>query len=399
MRKSAMRNKQKTGMPRRLLLFAVASLLAPNTAFFASKPLMAQTRTWTWESETIDTGGSFPSLAVDKQGNLHVSYLREGKGVMYGFRPAGSSKWFTMVIDSRSMPSNETTGIALDPQENPHICFTPGPLKYSSFDGHEWKTELIGTNTSTLEYTCSVAISSTGEPHIVWYQTHSPDGTPFLHIRYAAKKDGVWLMRTVDFDFETGKWNSIRLDAAGLPHLSYSSLSGGELRYAALNDDKWDVETIDSRNFKDNGSFNRGMGNAIALDVDGNPEISYYNDALLKFTKRIAGLWKTEVVDHVSASSSWSRYRSSIVLDSHAMPHICYEDSGAVKHAVWDGAKWQLQTLTLGSIQSRTPSMGLSADDKVYIAYRDSLDSTLKIAIGTPTAVKGQTSVKASGDH
>ena len=394
-----MRNTRNTAMPGKLLLLMVAGLIVLSSAFFAPNTVRAQARTWTWESETIDTGGSFPSLAVDKQGNVHVSYLREGKGVMYGFRPAGNSKWFTMVIDPKSMPSNETTGIALDPQDNPHICFTPGPLKYSSFDGHEWKTELIGTNTSTLEYTCSVAISRKGEPHIVWYQTHSPDGTPFLHIRYAAKKDGVWLMRTVDFDFETGKWNSIGLDAAGLPHLSYSSLSGGELRYAALNADKWDVETIDSRNFKDNGSFNRGLGNAIALDVNGNPEISFYNDALLKFTKRIAGQWKTEVVDHVSSSPSWSRYRSSIILDSHAMPHICYEDFGAVKHAVWDGVKWQLQTVTLGSIQSRTPSMGIGADDTLYIAYRDSLDSSLKIVIGTPTIVKEQNSGKASGDH
>ena len=383
-----MRNKRKKLMPRRLLLFALAGLIVSGSAFLSPNTVRAQARTWTWESETIDAGGSFPSLVVDKQGNIHVSYLREGKGVMYAFRPAGGSKWFTMVIDKKSMPSNETTGIALDPQENPHICFTPGPLKYSSFDGHEWKTELIGTNTSTLEYTCSVAISRKGEPNIVWYQTHDPDGAPFLHIRYAAKKDGVWLMRTVDFDFETGKWNSIGLDATGQPHLSYSSLSGGELRYATLNGDKWDVETIDSRNFKDNGSFNRGLGNAIAFDVDGIPEISYYNDALLKFAKRIAGRWKTEIVDHVSSSNSWSRYRSSIILDSHAMPHICYEDSGAVKHAVWDGAKWQLQTLTLGSIQSRTPSMGIDAGDRLYIAYRDSFDSSLKIAIGTPAAVK-----------
>jgi hypothetical protein len=386
-----MSKERKTSVPKRIALAMLFSLIVSESGLFGSKTAEAQTRTWNWQTETIDAAGSFPSVVVDTHGDIHVSYLHEGKGVMYAFRPAGTSQWFTMAIDEKGMPYNETTGIALDPQDNPHICFTPGPLKYSSFNGHEWKTELIGTNTTTLEYTCSVAISHSGVPHIIWYQTHSSDGTPFLHLRYATKQDGVWLMQTVDFEYETGKWNSLVLDPSGIPHFSYSSLSGGELRYATLNADKWNVNIIDSRNFKDNGSFNRGLGNSIVLDAGGNPEISFYNDGLLKFARRTGSQWKTEIVDHVSASQGWSRYRSSVVLDSQAMPHICYEDYGAVKHAVWDGAKWQIQTLTPGSNQSRSPSMGIGAGDILYVVYRDTLDSSLKIAIGTPSIHGGET--------
>jgi hypothetical protein len=304
---------------------------------------------------------------------------------MYAFRPADASRWFKMTVDGRGVGLGETTGIALDPQGNPQICFTPGPLKYSSFDGHVWKTQSIGTSSMPLEYTCSIAVSSDGAPHIIWYQVHNSDGTLFMHIRYAVKQDAVWLARTVDFDFETGKWNSIVLDKTGIPHLSYSSLSGGELRYATLNSDKWEISIIDSRNFRDKGSFNRGFGSSIVLDRDDNPEISYYNDNLLKFARRVDGKWKTEIVSQVLGGGGWSTYHSSILIDHYDNVHICFEDSGAVKHATWDGSKWQIQVITPGGSQSRWPSMTIDGNDTLYIAYRDSQDGSLKVSIGAPS--------------
>ena len=359
----------------------------------------AQAPSWTWQAETVDSGGAFPSLAVDKQLNLHLSYVRTGGSIMYAFRPAATSQWFKLSVDPGGGSANMTTGIALDSQGNPHICLTPGPLKYSHFDGHQWKTDFIGANTSLLEYTCSIKISDQGVPQIIWYQTHNEDGTPFLHIRYAAKRDGIWTTQTIDFDFETGKWNSIALDASGTPHISYSALSGGELRYASLDGDKWSVNIIDSRNFKDNGSFNRGFGNSITLDQDESPHISYYHDTLLKYARKVNGVWKTEVVDTVSGSRGWSGYKSVILLDSHGLPHICYEDSGAVKHAYWDGAKWRIQLITAGGLQARWPSAAIDANDTIYIAYRDSFDSSLKVSIGKLSNQTVKSVGTTSGDH
>jgi sugar lactone lactonase YvrE len=357
-------------------------------------------QTWNWQIETVDSSGRFPSVAVDKQGNIHVSYVREGKGVMYAFRPAGVPQWFKLVVDGRGGPAGETTSIALDPRGNPHICFTPGPIKYSSFDGHDWKTEFIGTNAVFLEYTCSVAISQDGTPHVIWYQTHNPDTTAYNHLRYAVKQDGIWLVRTVDFDFETGKWNSISLDEAGNPHLSYSGLAGGELRYATLQSDKWNINIIDSRKMAD-GTFNHGFGNSIILDRDGHPEISYYTDIALKLARKVEGRWKTEVVDRISGSTGWSGYKSSLLVDSHGTLHICYEDAGAVKHAVWDGERWQIQLITRVGTQSRWPAMTIDAKDNLYIAFRDAEDDSLKVGIGRPLNVseKNRGPSKGEGNH
>jgi hypothetical protein len=359
-------------------------------------PVEASAQARNWQTETIDSSGRFPSAVVDKQGNLHVSYIHEGKGVMYAFRPIGVPRWFPLVVDGHGGPAGETTGIALDPQGNPHICFTPGPLKYSSFNGQDWKTEFIGANPMFLEYTCSISISRDGTPHIIWYQTHNPDATYYNHLRYAVKQKGIWLVRTVDLEFETGKWNSIVVDSAGNPHLSYSSLAGGELRYATLDSDKWSIDIIDSRNLTE-GAFNRGLGSSIILDRDGHPEISYYNDGILKLARKTEGRWKVEIVDRVSGSSGWAGYKSTLLLDSHGIPHICYEDAGAVKLAVWNGNKWQIQLITTGGTESRWPSMAIGSDDTLYVVYRNPEDDSLKVAISNPATTSTMSSMPAHG--
>ena len=56
---------------------------------------------WTWKVETVDQSAKFSSAVVDDLGNLHIAYLKELDGIKYGFRPAGSSQWFTMVVDRR----------------------------------------------------------------------------------------------------------------------------------------------------------------------------------------------------------------------------------------------------------------------------------------------------------
>jgi hypothetical protein len=177
------------------------------------------------------------------------------------------------------------------------------------------------------------------------------------------------------------------VDAAGNPHLSYSSQAGGELRYATLDSDKWNISIIDSRNLSE-GAFNRGLGSSIILDRDGHPEISYYNDAILKFARKIDGRWKTEIVDHVSGSSGWSGYKSTLLLDSHGIPYICYEDAGAVKLATLNGNKWQIQLITAGGTQSRWPSMAMGSDDTFYIVFRDAEDDSLKMAFSNPSSVR-----------
>jgi hypothetical protein len=90
-------------------------------------------------------------------------------------------------------------------------------------------------------------------------------------------------------------------------------------------------------------------------------------------------------VDPITWLGSWAHFHSSIVLDKHGLPHICYEDAGVLKHAFSDGKQWHIQVLARNGLESfRYSSMAIDKDDNIYIAFRDPEDNTLKLATGRP---------------
>ena len=350
--------------------------------FFLSMAAGAGAQSWTWTNDLIDLPAKFPSLAVDSSSNLHISYADSTGGLKYGFRPAGSTKWFFMMIDKQL--GALTTRLTLDSNDNPHICYTPGIIKYAHFDGKKWQTIQIAKDSGEIGYTCSVAVAKDGTPHLTWYQLSGP--TPnFLHMRYAVLKESSWLVRTLDFDGETGKWNSMVLDSQDNPLLSYSAWVNGELRLAHWNGKQWNFTTVDSR-ARSHGEYNIGEGNSLVLDSAGKPHLSFYSEKTLKYAHLEGDQWRVEVVDQFTWLGGWAHFRSSIVLDKQARPHICYEDAGVLKHAYWDGKQWHIQILARSGADSlRYATMAIDRDDVIYIAYRDPEDNTLKLATGRPT--------------
>jgi len=80
----------------------------------------AAAQDWSWTKETVDTSGRSMSLAVDADGNAHISYGKDGE-LKYGFRPAGrESHWYTMKLGS----GVSYTDIKVDEQGNAQICVT-----------------------------------------------------------------------------------------------------------------------------------------------------------------------------------------------------------------------------------------------------------------------------------
>lgn len=348
-------------------------------------PMSASGQTWTWTSEIIDTDGKVSALAADAQGNLHISYQIEANWKLkYGFRPAGSSRWFTMVL--REQLGSFFTQIALDSQGNPHICFTPGSIQYAHFDGRKWHFQEIA---SGVGYTCSVTVAPDGTPHLAWYHLNE-NGEAFYHLKHAVLEDGAWLTRTLDFDGEAGKYNSMRLDARGFPHISYSRFANGELRYVHWDGKTWVRKTLDSPEFNLAGD-QRGMGNSIVLDPQGRAEISYYDNIALKYARERGTKWSIEIVDpdvdRNFTQVGWAGYRSSQVLDKQGYPHICYESAAGLKHAYWDGKQWKVQLIVSAPTTKVFfySSTAIDGNDVIYLSYHDPFDGALKLAIGRPS--------------
>ena len=339
---------------------------------FLAGPGLGQT--WTWTTETVDANGGNSSIAADEHQNIHISYYYGG-AVRYGFRPADSTRWFTMEVAPVGGYSEMFTRLVLDRNANPHICFTPGVLKYAFFDGKKWNVQQIDPQSGLIEYSCSLGIAADGRPHLLWYQYGAPGGGYYLHVRYAVLQEGTWLARTLDFEGQTGKWNSLVLDGEGKPHVAYDSFLKGEIKYAYWTGKEWVVRVVDASG--------GGMGNSLILGREGKALISFEHDDALLYARQTDASWKVETIDHISTSGSWIGYRTRQALDPDGNPHVVYEDGGAVKHAFWDGSAWRIQLISSAAVRPhRFSDIAVDRVGNIYISYQDAVDGSLKVSIG-----------------
>jgi hypothetical protein len=376
----------------RLMKQLVNLVLASTLVSAANAPNAA------WKTETIEkASGRGVSLAVDKEGNLHVSYAVDTGEIRYGFRPTGSSRWFTMNIDTGypwdPRGSGMFTRIAVDHDGNPQICFTgSGPIHYASYQGGKWHVGPIDSPGSA--FACGIAIAPDGTVHLSWYQEKDPRLTEYyLHLKYAVLKNDAWLLKTIDFDTATGKWNQLVLDSHGYPRISYSAWVSAQTKYALWDGKQWRIIGVDAPP-KTQGL---GMGNSLALDAKDQAHISYYDEHFLKYARQSGTTWSIEQIDSIAPRGlEFEDYRSSIALNSHGLPYISYEDSGFVKCAHYDGQKWDKQVVApSGTERYLFDSIGIGPDDSVYIAYRDPITGAVVLS----TLKHGSSAVAATSSR
>lgn len=363
-------------MKKDLKLFGIAAGFCAALSLLL--PISVSAQAWDWRTETVDSTGKFTSISIDKSNNIHLSYS-DGQGIKYAFRPAGAkSKWFTMVIDG----GDAYTSLAVDSLGHPHICYTGRVLHYAHWDGSNWKTQTIATDNAPIYFSCAIAVGPDGTPHIAWYRERNADDTPYAHIKFAELQNGAWVIRTLDFDMQTGKWESMALDPRGNPVLSFDSYVKGLLKYAFKDGADWKVVTVDFRS-RTNKVYDVGMGNSIAIDKNGKPLISYEDGENIKFARPEGDSWNVEVVDSFHPLGTWVGYRTALAVDNENRPHIAYDSGGVLKHAYWDGQKWHIEVLArAGFVPIRFCSIGIDSHDVVYISYADPEDGALKVAIG-----------------
>jgi hypothetical protein len=366
-------------------------------------PAGAGAQTWRWTNESVDVSSTnFTSVAVDHEGNVHVAYAADGgSSLKYAFRAATTNRWFTMLLDNKLQEF--ATNLTLDPQGDPQICYTPRELKYAHFDGAKWKIEPIALGEGSIEYNCSILVGPDNTPRVLWYQTRLANGDNYYHLKHAVFQNGVWTARTVDFDGEDGKWNSMVLDSQGKPHLVYSAFPSGVLRSNYWNGTSWIPQTGIPATDR---TLSAGMGNSVVLSPQNQLEASFYEGPVefngshsqtsMKFARQNGAAWSVETVDTVVQRGGWVGYRSTLVLDKSGLPHICYEDGGALKHAYSDGTHWHIQVVVpRGAEPYLYSSMAIGQDDTLYISYRDATDGSLRVAIGrSESAISSSTAVE-----
>jgi hypothetical protein len=353
----------------------------------------AQVRSWTTDKVAR---GSTSSIALDAHQNLHLTYLTKDAKMYYGLRPAGASKWFSVIlVDSTHANTNVYPRVVVDRQDKPHLCVSFGVLLYISLTNH-WVKQQIDPGSGTISYHCSIAVGPDGGPHVGWYHEFLPGGAQYSHFRHADLENGVWTVRSVDGGI-SGKWSSMAVDSNGFPHATYTQFAhGGDLEYAEWDGSNWHLTTVDS---SQNASSNRGFDNSLVLSADGSAHISYFDGRTLKYAHQDHGKWIIEKVDVVASGYDYYGGSTTVLLDSNGNPHIVYGDFGAIKHAFWDGKKWQIETVVSGAVQQyNNVDAAIGAKDTLYVSYPDPDDGFVKIATGKITPSASLTTKKESKD-
>lgn len=343
-----------------------------------------------WKVEIVDAGlgrnvGTYTSMVIDHAGNFHIGYHDEGGNALrYAFRGAHEKDWHSMQVDA----GGAGLSLTVDKEGNPHFAYV-GPnengLRYAHWDGTRWQKQII--DPERIAFFLSIQLNSQGLPRISYYQRLWADGTYALHLKYASFDGKAWYTETVDADGATGKFNSLALDGQDHPHISYSEVNEGDLRYAYFDGSDWQISKPETH--RGSGGW-VGLASCIIIDRDGYPNIAYLavDKRQVKYARRTKRGWQIQVVDQLVGRAD-NIDRLSLKLDSQGRPNVVYYDSGLgmLKYGVRTAESWRIERVDPSVRTGLYPSLFLGKADEPYVSYYDMANGALRFAQRIASAV------------
>jgi len=278
---------------------------------------------WTgsaWVTEIVDSPLGDPgctSIVLDRRGYPHISYYDE-PNVRLKYAYWTGSGWHIEAV-SESGTNGRDSSLALDSNDYPHISWSGGGvyhLMYTRWTGSAWETP---TNIDEDARHKSLALDSNGYPHISYFVAGSAN-----YLKYASFNGTSWTTEIVDtppLNGFLGNSNSLALDSSNLPHIAYSAFASWDtpktIKYASWTGSAWAKEIVDS-------SILQFGSVSMALDSSNRPHISYTSvptDDSLYYARWTGSAWAKEIVDPNDFRDT------SIALDSGGYPHISYATS------------------------------------------------------------------------
>jgi hypothetical protein len=304
---------------------------------------------WTEDTVGQSSGTSSTSIAVNTPGNPSIVFGDAETGKLIYAEKMGSL-WKTTVVDREYHPGRYSS-LAIDAEGNPHISYSNGEtfssLRYAVRRDQWWNTSTVDTGVygriiGNTGYDSSIRLDDAGRPRISYR-----DGNTFGSMMYAeydgtlwniTKADTGWGGRpdTRDITGDTGYYSSLVLDHND-PVITYYDKKNQLLMMASRSrNGVWNTMFWNSPG-EYLGGRDLGKYSSVAIDNAGKAYISYYdatNGDLRYLHARDSGV-QYGIVD---SEGDVGRY-SVLALDSSGSPHIVYYDAtnGAIKYAKWTG--------------------------------------------------------------
>jgi hypothetical protein len=350
------------------------------TTLAVSLPAHSQ-RQGKWQADVVEknsaAGAEFSSLAIDRFGNFHVAYSTH-KELRYAFRKKENKNWQTAIVDATG---GTFESLAVDSLGWAHIVYNssrvPG-LHYAAWDGKQWQKFLI--DVARTGHQTSIQLDSQDHVRISYFREQFSDHHSARDLKYAYFDGKQWYIQTVDHRSGTGRWNSIGIDRAGNPYISYSTTAPGNMSFAYLEEATWqhslaDLPTNGTKRYLD-------CATSLAIDSKNSPHIVYI-DAIgrtLNYSWRQDSVWHQETIDSLVATGADSD-QVSLKMDRAGRPHVAYYDSGLgiLKYATRDENGWHTESVEADDA-GEYASLALDENDQPYISFSAPVERELRVA-------------------
>ena len=185
--------------------------------------------------ETINqnSGQNYVTLKLDSNDVPHIVYLDSNSTAHnLNYTYYNGNQWQTEIIESWGFQQRiNHPSLAIDNNDHLHISYhfrNPDALKYGYNDGNQWHLEIVDALDDVGEHTF-IALDQNNRPHISYYDFGNRD------LKYTYHDGNQWHIERIDSIGDVGIHTSISIDSNGIPHISYSDQTNFDLKYATID--------------------------------------------------------------------------------------------------------------------------------------------------------------------
>jgi hypothetical protein len=350
-----------------------------------------------WESQIIDDNddvGQFSSMSVGPDGGVHVAYHDSTNDDLKYYFSSGIISEIVALAVGTNTDSASPPDIALDSQGNPHITYvdhSTGNLIYMQYNG-TWNSEIVTTGASYHQprgHDPKIVVDENDVVHIsLWYRESegSNPGEGMSGIVYAVKGNNAtlevetqtgWALANVSGQGANMHLNDLVVDDIGRVHFVYAM--SNEIWYAQYD---YGTGVMSPMQVQDSlgGSLGRVFSVSIDLDSSNNPNIAFsvggvYRPTQTMYAKANVLLsWTVEVIETGDYNLGED---ITIQVATDDVPHIASYakliegEPSAYRHAVRNATTgaWTSSNMTNDSGNSGDMDFKLDSADRPLITF------------------------------
>ncbi len=283
----------------------------------------------TWTESTIDNSvdTDVASVAIDRQGALHIGYVdKDNANLKYATNSTGS--WVIETLGDAATGGIAHTAISVHPATNAvHIMAVNGSdtnadLKHYTNETGTWLNSTISNPSEDEGYGVKADLDSDGNLHVVFIrEAGSVSGTAYDYLILASRINGVWQNQTISLSANRlagvqGITFDMAIDSQSQIHVTFQGRNalGRILHHGVLSS----VNPSSSWVLTQRAAL--GLWPGLAIDSNDNVHLSYHTAESAKnqyYQKYTSGAWSSGIETSATSDGSHGAYYNEMTTDSN----------------------------------------------------------------------------------